>query len=1152
MPGCRSCGADMPEGFAFCGRCGAPLPAAPDLEERRIVTVLFCDLAGFTARSDRADPEDVRAMLRPYHARLRYEIERFGGTLDKFMGDGVMAVFGTPVAHEDDPERAVRCGLAIQQAVADLNQEQADLALKVRVGITTGEVVIAWDHHDTETVVGDVVNTASRLEGVAPVGEVVVGEPTFQATQGVFDYQPLAPVRVKGKAEPLPIWRATSARSRLGVVSDHTPATPMLGRAGELEQLQATFARTREKASVQLVTVVGEPGVGKSRLVREFHRFVDRQPELINWRQGHCLPYGEGISFWALGEVLKAHAGILEFDPPSVAAAKLADAVAAVTDEPAELQWLEARLAPLVGLAGTGGTHGTPEREEAFTAWRRFLEAVAANRPLVVVLEDLHWADDAMLAFIQHLVDNARGVPMLVVATARLELYDHAPDWGSLEERVTTIRLTPLPDTDTARLLASLLGQAVLSAEFQAPLLEQVGGNPLYAEQVCRMLMEQGLLQRDGRVPQVAPDVRPGVFPQSIQALIAARLDTLPPERRALLQHAAVVGTVFWPGALSALTGRDPTMVRADLEDLAARAFIRRAADSSVAGEMEFAFWHALTREVAYGQLPRTARIHRHRAVADWIEQVAGERVTDHAELLAHHYLTALELAKAARATGEIAELQGPALRSLILAGDRAMHLDVARAHHHYQRALDLVPTDHRQRAKVLAKAAEAARQTLRMGLAEQLFSEAIAALQARGDRLGAGDVMLRQANLYWHQGETSRARVAIEAAVELLEQEPPSRELAGAYLELGKDLHTSGHPAEALGWLKRAITLADRFGVEDIRQQALMYQGCARGEIGDVGGLQDVRESLAMGLRLGLGRETTLAYGNLASELSEFEGPAAAFQMVQAGVALARERGIVETEQWLTEGVIEAFAELGRWDEAIELADQLLAQHPDVAESYSGVFLIARKAYISLYRGAIEEAAEHKKWFLSRGRHIGDLQALIQVLPIAALIEGARGDLSAAVQLIQELEEATRHGPACYRAPDPEVVRICRAANELELIERFLQGADAPAARYQHYVANARAVLAEAQGHLEQAARLYADAGDRWHDFGVVLEHGQALLSLGRCAMQLGQPMARDRLLDARRIFTALRTPRLLAETDRWLDQVALKPHDPSAKQRP
>jgi class 3 adenylate cyclase len=232
MPSCPSCGADVPEGFAFCGRCGAPLAAGA--EERRVVTVLFCDLAGFTARSDRADPEDVRALLRPYHARLRAEIERFGGTLDKFIGDGVMAVFGAPASHEDDPERAVRCGLGILDAVAELNQAQPDLDLKVRIGVTTGEAVVAADRHHSEGVVGDVVNTAARLEGVAEVGSVLVGEPTFRATRALFDYRPLAPVRVKGKAEPLSVWRAASARSRLGVAVDQVPATPFLGRDGEL------------------------------------------------------------------------------------------------------------------------------------------------------------------------------------------------------------------------------------------------------------------------------------------------------------------------------------------------------------------------------------------------------------------------------------------------------------------------------------------------------------------------------------------------------------------------------------------------------------------------------------------------------------------------------------------------------------------------------------------------------------------------------------------------------------------------------------------------------------------------------------------------------------------------------------------------------
>jgi class 3 adenylate cyclase len=347
------------------------------MEERRVVTVLFCDLVGFTARADQADPEDVRALLRPYHARLRREVERFGGTLDKFIGDGAMAVFGAPSTHEDDPERAVRCGLAILEGVRDLNRAQPDLDLKVRIGVNTGEVVVAVDRHHSEGVVGDVVNTASRLEGVAPVGSVLVGEPTFRATRGLFDYEPLAPVRVKGKAGPLAVWRAASTRSRLGVAVDQAPATPFLGRDAELDRLRRSYARAREEASVQLVTVSGEPGVGKSRLVWELRAFVDAQPELVAWRQGHCLPYGEGISFWALGEVLKAQAGVLEFDDPATVAAKLADAVAAAVEEPAERQGSRpgspsCSAWPAAGAPGRGRPSRRRASPPGAVSWRRW------------------------------------------------------------------------------------------------------------------------------------------------------------------------------------------------------------------------------------------------------------------------------------------------------------------------------------------------------------------------------------------------------------------------------------------------------------------------------------------------------------------------------------------------------------------------------------------------------------------------------------------------------------------------------------------------------------------------------------------------------------------------------------------------------------
>jgi tetratricopeptide (TPR) repeat protein len=626
-------------------------------------------------------------------------------------------------------------------------------------------------------------------------------------------------------------------------------------------------------------------------------------------------------------------------------------------------------------------------------------------------------------------------------------------------------------------------------------------------------------------------------LPESVQGIIAARLDALDSADKALLQDAAVLGKVGWLGALAALGDRDSSMIEQRLHTLERKEFLRRERRSAVAAERQYAFRHVLVRDVAYRQLPRAARVDKHRRIAEWIQTLSPDRAEDRAELLAHHYGTALELAQATRAPDQIDLLQEPARRSLVLAGDRAMTLDVARADTHYQRALRLMAANHPERAKVLAKAAEAAHQINKIGQAEQLLAEAIAEFQASGDRLGTGDAMVRQARILWRQGETARSRSMVVAALELLEQEPPGRALAAAYLEMGKDIHTSGRPTEALEWLQKAIALADRIGADDIRQQALQYLGAARGEIGDLRGLDDVRESVALGLQLGLGRETALAYANLGAELSEFEGPAAALQAAEAGLALAGQRGIAELTRWLSASIVECLLELGRWDEALRLADQLLQQHPDLAESYEGVGLIATKAYLLCYRGAGEEAVKHKDRFLSQGRQIGDLQIIAHVLPVAALTEQAHGELTAAVKLVEELERRTRDGPACYRAIAlPDVARICRAACMPGLIERFLEGADSPAARYQHCLVTARALLAEAQGDLEDATNRYADASVRWKNFGVLHEHGQALLGLGRCSAQLGHAGGREQLLEARRIFTQLGTAPLLAETNNWL----------------
>jgi class 3 adenylate cyclase len=521
---CPSCGKELPGEFPFCPFCGAPLAEVaptPGLEERKVVSVLFCDLVGFTAASEQQDPEDVRARIRPYHARLREEIERYGGTVEKFVGDAVMAVFGAPVAHEDDAERAVRAGLRILEAISELNEADPGLSLQVRIGINTGEAVVALSARPEQgegIVTGDVVNTASRLQRAAPVNGIAVSEQTYRQTERVFSYEELAPVQVKGKAEPLAIWRPLEARSRFGTDIIRAHATPLVGRELEKPLLIGTLERSAQQRSCQLVTIVGEPGVGKSRLCAELFQYIEERPGLVRWRQGRCLPYGEGIAFWALGEIVKAECGILESDPPEQAASKLERALPA--DDP-DRAWLMARLAPLVGAGGEPAA-----QEESFTAWRRFLGSWAAERETVLVFEDLHWADAALLSFLEHLADWSEGVPLLLLCTARPELYERHASWAAGLRNATTINLPPLSDDETARLLSSLLERAVLPAETQQALLDRAGGNPLYAEEFVRLLADRELLA--GTLEDVP-------LPDSVQALIAARLDTLSPERKSLL-----------------------------------------------------------------------------------------------------------------------------------------------------------------------------------------------------------------------------------------------------------------------------------------------------------------------------------------------------------------------------------------------------------------------------------------------------------------------------------------------------------------------------------------------------------------------------------------------------------------------------------------
>ena len=1080
------------------------------------MSVLFCDLVGFTAASDSADPEDVRARIRTYHARLRQELERFGGTVEKFVGDAVMAVFGAPVAHEDDAERAVRAGLRLLEAIEELNADDPALSLQVRVGINTGEAVVALEARPElgeGLVTGDVVNTASRLQGVAPVNAVAVSEQTYRATKRVFDWERLEPVTVKGKAEPLPVWRPLRALARLGSDVTRTITTPLVGRELERSLLVGTFERAAQQHSCQLVTVVGEPGVGKSRLCAELLTHVDGQPGLTRWRQGRCLPYGDGISFWALGEVVKSECGILESDTPAQAAAKLEETIP--EDDP-ERAWLLARLAPLVGAPAEPSA-----QEESFAAWRRFCESLAAERTTVLVFEDLHWADPALLAFLEHLADWADGVPLLLLCTARPELYERHATFGADARNAQRINLAPLSDSETAHLVSALLERAVLPVETQEQLLDQAGGNPLYAEEFVRLLSDRGI-SGEAEVPE------------SVQALIAARLDTLPPERKALLQDASVLGKVFWAGALAAMGERDLATVEQALHELARKELVRPARTSSMGGEREYAFWHVLVRDVCYGQIPRAARAARHQAAAAWLEAQAGERADDLADVLAHHYGAALELNEAAGITDQVDELRAQTVRCLGQSGERALSLDIDQAERHLARALDLCLKDDPQRALLLERWAQAAHPQGRLEEARDAYEEALERYRRQGDLVAAGRVLTRLSLIRFRLGDLAGSREAIAESIALLETQPPGPELVDAYA-FAAGAHTlQNRPAEGLAAADRALALAVELGLPE-HAFALHWRGLARTNLGEADGIDDLRRAVRLAHEQSLGRETAVVYGNLAAANWFWHGPQAALDVYAEGLAFCERRGLAEVTLHMRAQTLSCRAHLGETEEAISEIGAIVDR---VQANRDRSFVYWRGLQLRLLAecGKVENTPDPDE-HVATARELGEPEVLVYAIVNAARLRLVRGELSEAHALIEELD-VPMIADLGLSLDLPAMLRVLIALGAVRLARRFIapiEAAAGPPIDY-HHLASAKAQIAEADAEYEAAAKLYGAAAQRWQGWGNVPERAYALLGRGRCLRALGDPGADQPLAEAKELFASMGYQPALAETDALL----------------
>ena len=1050
-----------------------------------MVSVLFVDLVGFTAHTAQSDPEDVRARLTVYHRKIRQDVERFGGRVEKLMGDGVFAVFGAPVAHEDDPERAVRAALRMQRSVDDLNTADPELSLSVRIAVTTGEAIvqISGEDRDREGIVGDVVNTASRLEAVAPPGGVVVDERTYLLTRDVVIYADLDPVAVKGKAEPLPIWQPREARSRFGVDVDRRHSTPFVGRDAELSTLVDAFDRSVREHTVQLVTIIGEPGVGKSRLLNEFRETIDARPDIAWWRQGRCLPYGEGITFWALAEIVKAHAGIL--DSGTGAEAKLQAAVKPLFADSTTADWVKARLSP---LAGVGGAADKVEQAELFSAWSRFFEALAARNPLILVVEDLHWADEAMLDFLEHLTDWAVGSPILVVATARPELYSLRGSWGGGKRNAASVSLSPLDSEHAAVLLGALLETTVLDASVQQAILERSEGNPLYVTEFVRLAGDRGLLQDAAGIEGLPP-------PGSVQGIVAARLDLLEPEAKATLQAAAVIGKVFWLGALQAV--RPAPDSSALVRNLVRRELIRPVRDPSMLGQEEYAFSHSVIRDVAYGQIPRGDRAHLHEAVASWIEAVTGPQGSDSAELVAYHLGEAMLLS-----SDPDPELRMRSYRVNMQAGDRTKGLNPARAVGYYRTAAD-VARPGKDRAAALLELGRVSQDPDQMG---PIYDEALELYRNAGDIEGQALALESMSSLLWWRGDTSGAHNRGLEAMELLDELPVGAAKARILTARASALFLRGEAAEALDLAEKAAPVVAAAGTTDDQIRLLYSRGGALVELGESSGVEYLESAAAIAVDRNLTGAATTAINNLATVVALMRNTSEGLAHINRGLGLAEERGLRLAANWSRYTKSEILTPMGRWDEVLALTEQVLESDAKTGGSQAGTGAAAIRAVVLFHRGREREARELFEPLLETARAIKDQQVLAPVLSFAVELAHDAGDGAKVLALSEEYDRATADAPAFRSYFVAPVATALAGTGHHDFLRRLVRSTRPVGAVGEVQVALAGGVLEFSCGEMDKAVEQFSSAVTSAERAGRVLDgvlarigQAQALLALGR-----------------------------------------------------
>ena len=1138
---CSACGAANEPDEAFCGECGsrldgapAPVRGAPEATvgvERRVVSVLFADLVGFTSLAEGRDAEEVRDLLSRYFDVARQVVERYGGAVEKFIGDAVMAVWGTPIAQEDDAERAVRAALDLVAAVAALGSELEAPELAARAGVLSGEAAVTLGAVGQGMVAGDLVNSASRVQAIAEPGTVVVGETTRRASDAAIAYSDAGVHELRGREDTMQLWRALRVTAgRAGSLKAVGIEPPFVGRERELRLVKEHMHASADERKAHLVSVIGIAGIGKSRLAWELYKYVDAVAQRVHWHRGRCLAYGDGVAYSALAEMVRMRAGIAEGEEPESARAKLRETLALHVEDPEERAWIEPRLAHLLALAEPK----TGELPDLFAGWRLFFERIAESDPVVLVFEDMQWADAPLVEFVDHLLEWSRNHPIFVLVLARPELADRHPQWALGKRNSTSLSLEPLSRSAMEALLDGFVPG--LPEDLRRQILDAAEGIPLYAVETVRMLLDRGLLEQYGSEYRLTGPIDSLEVPETLHGLIAARLDGLAAGERRLIQHASVLGKTFTKAALVAVAEQDEAELGTLLESLVRKETLSLQADPRSPERGQYSFLQDLLRQVAYETLPRKERKARHLAAAEYLEQAWLDGDEDVVEIVASHYVATLELDPKATDAGEI---RAKALATLTRAGERAASLAASEsAQRYFERALELTG-DTATEAELREQAGRMAMLGARTAEARTHFEQAIALYDSAGRPLAAVRVSAKLGELTWTQeGDIERAVLDMERSFEVLASEEPSFELAMLAAQLARVLFFSGRSDEAMMRNEFALGIAEALELPEVLSQALNTKSVLLSRLGrHQEALLLIRYALDLALANDLSEAALRAYNNLANAAGTLNRSQEALSTFRAMSELAQRVGDRGFERNAGESTIRVLIDRGEWDEALELADKLLRADDDLSPA-TRADLAMNPFVVVLQRGELDEARRRwKDWgeFVDQS----DVQWLAAHRYFEALLLLAEGTPAKAIAPADEVL-ASSLGMWTRTAGLEAGLEVAAALGDAEKVDELLSLIEsAPPGHLTPYLralgARFGARRAALQGDSPTASTGFVAAAElfremeRPFDIAVVqLEHAEWLASEGR------PEEANEQAREAREIFERLRATPWLERLDR------------------